>query len=147
MGILFTLAYALAVTGIVAVLGLTELTSLPAGWQLTLPFVALETFGYGLFGSVMGRSVLEAVDWGLLPVAMSWILGGESRPGRRPVWLIGVRTTLLLAVLVLTGLIFCRRDMQRGFGRIADFTVRRSVSRRKSAGSRRRSTFVSPATA
>jgi hypothetical protein len=130
MGTLFTLAYTLAVTGIVTWLRLTELKALPAGWQLALPLVALETFGYGLFGSVLGRSVLAAVGWALLPVAVGWILGGElSWPP--PDWLVIVRTTLLLGLLVLAGCVYCRPDLQRGLGSSADIIVRRSVSGRR----------------
>src|SRR5437870_2325885 len=51
MGGLFTLAHALVVTGVLVAVGLTEVSSLPSGWQLALPLVGLEAFGYGLFGS------------------------------------------------------------------------------------------------
>jgi ABC-type transport system involved in multi-copper enzyme maturation permease subunit len=130
MGGLFSLAYALVVNGVTLALGLTETKALPAGWQLALPFVALEAFGYGLFGSVMGRSVLAAVVWGLVPVTISWILGGAAH------WIwsppadlhIVVRSVFLLATLALTGLIYCRPDLQRGLGDSVDLPARRAVS-------------------
>src|SRR5207249_6995049 len=46
MGGLFTLAHALVVTGVLVALGLTEGSSLSAGWQLALPPIALAAFGY-----------------------------------------------------------------------------------------------------
>jgi len=76
MGALFTLAQALVVTGLVVFLGLTEVKALPAGWQLALPLVGVEAFVYGLFGSVLGRSVLGACGWALVPAAVGWVLGG-----------------------------------------------------------------------
>ena len=90
MGALFTLAQALLVTGVLVFLGLTEVKALPAGWQLALPLVGVEAFVYGLFGSVLGRSVLGACGWALVPVVAGWIIGGQSalraatgRPGAK----------------------------------------------------------------
>lgn len=126
MGGLFTLAYALVVTGVLAALGLTEASALPSGWQLALPLVALETCGYGLFGSVLARSVLAAVGWALVPVTLSWLIGGE---GYWPpsVLVVAIRTVLLLALVAVSGLVYCRLDFQRGRGSSADLPARRAM--------------------
>jgi hypothetical protein len=133
MGGLFTLAHALVVTGTLVALGLTEVSSLPAGWQVALPLVALEAFGYGLFGSVMARSVLAAVGWALVPMSISWIIGGEVW-WPPPVVILAVRSIFLLSLLVLSGLIFCRPDLQRGAGASEDLPTPIAVSRRHGWG-------------
>jgi hypothetical protein len=115
MGVLFTLAYALVVTGIVVILGLADVKALPVGWQLALPLVGVEAFVYGLLGSVLGRSVLGACGWALLPLAVGWIMGGEPDwpPGAH---LLTIRGILALCILGVAGLIFCRHDLLRAGG-------------------------------
>src|SRR5262249_22595306 len=115
IGGLFTLAQALVITGVLVALGLTEVKALPAGWQLALPLVGLEAFGYGLFGSVIGRSVLGAFGWALIPVTFSWMLGGEVY-WPPTVFAVAARSTLLVLLVGLAGLIYCRPDIRRGWG-------------------------------
>jgi hypothetical protein len=136
-GALFTLAQALVVTGVLVILGLTEVKALPADWQRALPLVGLEAFAYGLFGSVLGRSVLGAGGWALLPLTVGWIAGGQ------PAWppagfLIAARTVFALCMLGLAGVIFCRHDLRRngGTGKRLEQTKRgeRGSSTEKSEG-------------
>lgn len=116
MGALFTLAQALVVTGVLVILGLTEVKALPAGWQLALPLVGVEALIGGLFGSVLGRSVLGACGWALLPMTVGWIVGGA------PDWppsgfLLAIRSIFALCLLGLGGMLFCRHDLLRAGSR------------------------------
>ncbi|HLJ95014.1 MAG TPA: hypothetical protein VKU02_17695, partial [Gemmataceae bacterium] len=126
MGGLFTLAQALVVTGVLVTLGLTEVKTLPAGWQLALPLVGVEAFGYGLFGSVLGRSVLSAFGWAILPLTLSWMVGGEVY--WPPTLLaIAVRSVLLLGLLGLAGLTYCRPDFRRSLVGEGELPARASL--------------------